>query len=93
MVDDFDEFARQFRQRTAARLLEFERTLAKAQEDLEKAADNAKNQASAEVKAAGKTPRTSAARPGAPARLGREERRKPQRTSVPGQVKSVLRRG
>lgn len=89
MVNDFDEFARQFRQRTAARLLEFERTLAKAQEDLEKAADNAKHQASAEAKATGKTARRSAARPG----VGRDERRKPQRTSAPGQVKSVLRRG
>lgn len=32
---DFDEFARGFRERTAARLLEFEQVLEKAEKDLE----------------------------------------------------------
>ena len=35
---DFDEFARGFRERTAARLLEFEQVLEKAEKDLEREA-------------------------------------------------------
>lgn len=38
MVNEFEEFALQFRKRTAARLLEFEAALDKAQTDVEKAA-------------------------------------------------------
>ncbi|AWB81298.1 hypothetical protein C3B44_02170 [Corynebacterium yudongzhengii] len=34
-MNDFEEFARQFRQRTAARMLEFEKNLQKVQEDVE----------------------------------------------------------
>ncbi|MDO5031265.1 hypothetical protein [Corynebacterium sp.] len=45
--NDFDEFARGFRQRTAARLLEFEKAMAKAQEDLEKSAQRAAESARA----------------------------------------------
>lgn len=41
MVVDFDDFAQQFRERTAARLLEFEQRLAKAQAELEKSAEQA----------------------------------------------------
>ena len=36
MVNDFEEFALQFRKRTTARLLEFEKALDKAQADVEK---------------------------------------------------------
>ena len=36
MNNDFAEFAQGFRERTAKRLLEFEKTLAKAQDELEK---------------------------------------------------------
>ena len=39
--NDFDEFARGFRERTAARLLEFEKAMAKAQDELEKSAQRA----------------------------------------------------
>jgi len=39
MNNDFAEFAQGFRERTAKRLLEFEKTLAKAQDELEKSAD------------------------------------------------------
>lgn len=39
---DFDEFARSFRERTAQRMLEFEKTLSKAQDDLEKSAREAR---------------------------------------------------
>ncbi|WP_018021231.1 hypothetical protein [Corynebacterium doosanense] len=37
-MNDFDEFARQFRRRTAARMLEFEATMDKIQRDVEKSA-------------------------------------------------------
>lgn len=38
MVNDFEEFAMQFRRRTAARLLEFEKNLDKAQRAVEQSA-------------------------------------------------------
>lgn len=41
MVNDFEEFAMQFRRRTVARLLEFEKNLEKAQRDVEKAVTRA----------------------------------------------------
>lgn len=37
-MNDFEEFAQQFRRRTAARMLEFEASLDKVQRDVEKAA-------------------------------------------------------
>lgn len=36
MVNDFEEFAMQFRRRTAARILEFEASMEKVQRDVEK---------------------------------------------------------
>ena len=54
---DFEDFARQFRKRAAARLSEFEETLEKAQRDLEKSAEKAAAQACAEVEK--KTPETN----------------------------------
>lgn len=45
MNNDFAEFAQGFRERTAKRLLEFEKTLAKAQDELEKSADKAMQEA------------------------------------------------
>lgn len=85
MNNDFAEFAQGFRERTAKRLLEFEKTLAKAQDELEKSADKAVEQARREKgqvgrrQAAGQRPRYSAA----PARS----------RNASGQVQSVLRRG
>ena len=45
MNNDFAEFAQGFRERTAKRLLEFEKALAKAQDELEKSADKAMQEA------------------------------------------------
>ena len=42
---DFEEFSRGFRERTAQRMLDFERTLAQAQRDIERAATHARAQA------------------------------------------------
>lgn len=73
---DFDEFARGFRERTAARLVEFEKTLGKAQADLEKAA----KQAAAEARGVGE------------ASDSKGDQQTPKRKRTSGQVKSVLRR-
>ncbi|WP_246049189.1 hypothetical protein [Corynebacterium tapiri] len=43
-MNEFEEFARQFRERTTARLLEFEQNLAQAQRTVEEAARNPRNQ-------------------------------------------------
>lgn len=37
MVNEFEEFARQFRERTMTRMLEFEASLAQAQQQVERA--------------------------------------------------------
>lgn len=47
---DFEDFAEQFRRRTARRLVEFEKTLEKAQRDMEKAATRAAADAQREVR-------------------------------------------
>jgi len=84
MNNDFAEFAQGFRERTAKRLLEFEKTLAKAQDELQKSADKAVEQARREKgqvgrRQAGQRPRYSAA---------------PERSrNASGRVQSVLRRG
>lgn len=78
---DFDEFARAFRERTAARLLEFEKTMSKAQEDMEKAA----KQAAQDAQSATVQRRSHLS--------GARATQNPARRNVPGQVKSVLRRG
>ena len=83
MNNDFAEFAQGFRERTAKRLLEFEKTLAKAQDELEKSADKAMQEARREV---GRRQAATAPRPrygAAPARS----------RNASGQVQSVLRRG
>lgn len=92
MNNDFAEFAQGFRQRTARRMLEFEKSLAKAQDELEKSTAKAVQQAKNEQRggrdgdavghrqaAAGTWRRNSAA----PTRVN----------NASGQVKSVLRRG
>ena len=76
MVVDFDEFARQFRERTAARLLEFEKTLAQAQAELEETAKNPRPE----------VPRQRVVMDGS------EKPKAPPRGGTSGQVKSVLRR-
>ena len=62
MNNDFAEFAQGFRERTAKRLLEFEKTLAKAQDELEKSADKAMQEARREKGQVGR--RQAAARMG-----------------------------
>lgn len=47
MVNDFDEFLVQFRRRTTARLLEFEKALEKAQRETENAVANRHNASTA----------------------------------------------
>ena len=92
MNNDFAEFAQGFRERTARRMLEFEKSLAKAQDELEKSTAKAVQQAKNEQHggregdavghrqaAAGTWRRNSAA----PTRVN----------NASGQVKSVLRRG
>ena len=79
---DFDEFARGFRERTAARLVEFEKTLGKAQDEVEKAAQ----QAAKEAAGGGAMGASGKAREA-------EDRQTPPRRRTTGQVKSVLRRG
>lgn len=80
--NDFDEFARGFRERTAARLLEFEKVMVKAQEDLEKSAQRA---AQAQTHSTGQR----SSQPSRPAPGSRGQSRGRTR----GQVQSVLRRG
>ena len=85
MNNDFAEFAQGFRERTAKRLLEFEKTLAKAQDELEKSADKAMQEARREKGQVGRR-QAAAPRPrygAAPARS----------RNASGQVHSVLRRG
>ncbi|GAA1470454.1 hypothetical protein FQK23_03185 [Corynebacterium aurimucosum] len=82
--NDFDEFARGFRERTAARLLEFEKAMAKAQDELEKSAQRAA-QAQSPTEAQRRNP---ASRSGAHSQSQRQGRGRPR-----GQVQSVLRRG
>lgn len=48
---DFEDFAEQFRKRTAERLIEFEKTLEKAQREMEQGAKNAAAQAKREAQA------------------------------------------
>lgn len=86
MNNDFAEFAQGFRERTAKRLLEFEKTLAKAQDELEKSADKAMQEARWEKGQVGRRQAAAVPRPrygAAPARS----------RNASGQVQSVLRRG
>ncbi|WJY62566.1 hypothetical protein CATRI_02305 [Corynebacterium atrinae] len=54
---DFEEFSRQFRERTAQRMVEFEKALARAQERVEKSVEAPK-----QVVKQHSTPRTPATR-------------------------------
>ena len=87
MNNDFAEFAQGFRERTAKRLLEFEKTLAKAQDELEKSADKAMQEARREEE--GQVGRRQAAAVPRP-RYGAAPARS---RKASGQVQSVLRRG
>ena len=80
--DEFAEFARGFRERTAARLLEFEKAMAQAQDELEKSAEKATARArmNAGQAASASEPRQHSAFPAHGKRRGS------------GQIKSVLRR-
>ena len=82
--NDFDEFARGFRERTAARLLEFEKAMAKAQDELEKSAQRAA-QAQSHSEPQRRNP---VSRGGAQDQTQGQGRGRPR-----GQVQSVLRRG
>ncbi|WP_347306002.1 hypothetical protein [Corynebacterium sp. SA-MJD20WY100] len=90
MTTNFDEFARAFRERTARRLLEFEKTLAKAQDDIEKAVHDARDEmrqrppshANGPADAPTETRHAAGARPYAAH----------QTRGTQGRVKSVLRR-
>lgn len=79
--NDFDEFARGFRERTAARLLEFEKAMAKAQDELEKSAQRA-----AQAQSHPDPQRRSPA-------VGHSQSQGQGRGRPRGQVQSVLRRG
>lgn len=81
--NDFDEFARGFRERTAARLLEFEKVMAKAQEDLEKSAQRA-TQAQTHAERQGRSTASRGVMHGQSQGQGQNRPR--------GQVQSVLRR-
>lgn len=84
--NDFDEFARGFRERTAARLLEFEKAMAKAQDELEKSAQRA-----AQAQAHANAPHTHT--PGRnPESRGVPHSQAQGRGRPRGQVQSVLRR-
>ncbi|APT93198.1 hypothetical protein CPHO_10200 [Corynebacterium phocae] len=88
---DFDEFARAFRDRTAQRMVDFERTLAKAQSDVEKAAENARNQMGGEHR----TPGTGYGTGQHTLRgqsQGSAHAQAPAYGGMPGQIRSVLRR-
>ena len=87
MNNDFAEFAQGFRERTAKRLLEFEKTLAKAQDELEKSADKAMQEARREERQVGRR-QAAMSRP----RYGAAPARSRNRNAS-GQVQSVLRRG
>ncbi|MGP5496652.1 hypothetical protein [Corynebacterium flavescens] len=65
MSQDFEAFARGFRERTSARLLEFEKALAQAQEQLEKSASAAARQAPEPAQA----PHSPAVRRGRPGQV------------------------
>ncbi len=82
--NDFDEFARGFRERTAARLLEFEKAMAKAQDELEKSAQRA-----AQTQSHPDPQRRSPAARG----VGHSQSQGQGRGRPRGQVQSVLRRG
>ncbi len=97
---DFEEFARGFRARTAQRMLDFEKSLAKAQEDLEKGAREAHRQV--RQQGPGATGSAGAGSPQVPSSsggrgydgFGRHDGHNsaPAHPQAPGQVKSVLRR-
>lgn len=93
MTQDFEAFAREFRQRTTARLLQFEKALAQAQDELEKSATTAAQQdRPARSAQQPQTEPTSATRTGRSRQAVPSQHKAPARRGGPGQVKSVLRR-
>ncbi|MER0079531.1 hypothetical protein ABRP87_06160 [Corynebacterium sp. KPL2830] len=98
MNNDFAEFAQGFRERTARRMLEFEKSLAKAQDELEKSTAKAVQQAKNEQH--GGRDGNAVGHRQAAAGTWRRGGRSGQNAAAPtrvnnasGQVKSVLRRG
>ncbi len=98
--DEFAEFARGFRERTAARLLEFEKAMAKAQDELEKSAEKA----TARAHMAKQSPQSQTERrhlgqgqvaqnPAAQRYIGTSGQDSSSSRRGNRQVKSVLRRG
>lgn len=97
---EFEDFARGFRERTEQRLLQFEKALAKAQDELEKSAEKATEQARREGAVPGRQASSGMA-PHAASRESATDRRRingadmntaPARRSGSRQVQSVLRR-
>lgn len=98
MNNDFAEFAQGFRERTARRMLEFEKSLAKAQDELEKstakAVQQAKNEQYGGREGDAVGHRQAAAGPRRRSSKSGSNGTAPMRTNnASGQVKSVLRRG
>lgn len=92
MNNDFAEFAQGFRERTARRMLEFEKSLAKAQDELEKSTAKAVQQAKNEQR--GGRDGDAVGHRQAAAGTWRRNSAVPTRVNnASGQVKSVLRRG
>ena len=92
MNNDFAEFAQGFRERTARRMLEFEKSLAKAQDELEKSTAKAVQQAKNEQR--GGRDGDAVGHRQAVAGTWRRNSAAPTRVNnASEQVKSVLRRG
>lgn len=92
-VVDFDEFSRGFRERTAQRMLDFEKTLAKAQLDIERAAQEAREKLTREgAGGIGKHPMAAHPEPRGYGSVHGGDGKAPRHGGGTGQVRSVLRR-
>lgn len=91
---EFDEFVRQFRERTAQRMVEFEKALAKAQAEMEQPGKTAKKPAGTQGPQGSVPPAPGprmAARPGSP--RGAERKKPPaRRRQGAGPVQGVLKK-
>lgn len=83
---EFDDFVRQFRERTAQRMVEFEKALAKAQEDMAKAPRAGK---SAGQKTTGRFPEASDQHVSTPVGVKKSPARHRRKT---GPVQGVLKK-
>lgn len=90
----FEDFARGFRERTTQRLIEFENTLARAQEDVERAAQQARQKAvqQSAQKREHESYQSAAQTMAGNRAQGFGHANAPTRHNAQGQVRSVLRR-